>query len=235
MTYVPPAHILLRRHTDAITDGDLGYLEQALQRQLNDCAGFYGLPPPGVTLVAPDTHLPGAEAVAIDFVDNDGLDWAVAHHGWSDAAGFAWALVGVKETWSWQQAASHEALEYFLNLHLDRYALAPDGGLWPLEICDMVESHSYPMHVDRFGKGRTVLLSNYVLPSFWQAESRFPWDYLGLLTGPFTVAEGGYALVEREGVLAPLGSGAAQSARRSSSAERASSRARALQRQAGWR
>ena len=223
MTYEAPKHIILRRRTSAISDGDLVALERALQHQLNDAGQAYGLPPPGVSLATPETHLPGAEAVAIDFVDDDGLEAAIAHHGWNERANFAWCLIGVKEAWSYERAASHEALEYFLNLKLDQYEAGP-GGLWPREICDPVESQGYPMRIEVWGEiRRSVELSNFVLPSFWQSDGRWPYDYLGMLEAPFSLAPGGYAVVEgRDGQRTALGGGA----RRGSSAKaRASSRA----------
>lgn len=202
----PPAHILLRRHTDAIDDKDLAFLERALTRQLRDCAEAYGLPAPGVSVVTPDTVLPTSEAVGIDFTDNDGLEWAIAHHGWSELAKFPWSLVGVKEAWSWTQAASHEALEMLCNLRLDRWETAPDGLRWPYEICDAVESYSYLVKVEMFGETRDVRLSDYVVPNFWRGGSSYPWDYLGMLEGPFSVAPGGYALVESGGKQVQIGS-----------------------------
>jgi hypothetical protein len=205
MAYITPHHIILRRHTDAISNKDLAFLERALQHQLNECAWYYEVPRPGVTVVSPDTMIPTEEAVGIDFVDNDGIAEAVAHHGWNPGAKFPWSLIGVKEAWSWTLAASHEALEMFLNVRLDRWAVAPDGTRWPVEVADPVESYKYEVNVEMFGESRSIALSDYVLPSFWRPESTGPLDFLGLLRAPFSVAPGGYALVEREGQVVELG------------------------------
>lgn len=202
--YAPPSHILLRRRTDAIDDKDLAFLERALTRQLRELAEIYDMPPPGVSLVTPGTSL-GAEAVGIDFADQDGVEWAVAHHGWSDAAQLPWSLVGVKEAWSWTQAASHEAIEIFLNMRLDRWVTDPGGLRWPYEAADAVESFAYSVKVEMFGESRDVKLSDYVTPAFWKAEGKYPWDFLGYLDAPFTVAPGGYALVETGGRQVLLG------------------------------
>ena len=203
-----PHHILLRRRTDAITDKDLAFLERALEIQLRECAREYGLVPPGVTLVTPDTHLPTDDAVAIDFVDNDGVPGAVAHHGWSERANFAWALVGVQEAFSWTVAASHEALEYLVNLKLDRFVEGPRGLRWPIEICDPVEADSYEVNVSIFGERRAVRVSDWVMPEFWDAGSTSgPWDKMSHLSGPFSLSTGGYALVTREGEPLELGGG----------------------------
>lgn len=206
MTYEPPRHILLRRHTDAITDADLAFFQRALFLQLRDVAEYYGLRPPGVTLVRTDAEIPSSEAVGIDFVDDDGLTSSVAHHGFLPGANYPWSLVGVKEASNWTEAGSHEGIEMTLNVRLDQFVIAPDGARWPKEASDMVEGYGYPAYVDLFGEGRNVQLSNYVLPSFWQKDGRWPFDYLGLLDGPFSVAPGGYALVDVGGTLVELGS-----------------------------
>lgn len=215
MTYSPPLHILLRRQTETISDRDLAFLEVALQTQLRGAALLYGLAPPGVTLVTPDTHLPSGEAVAIDFLDNDSLPGSVAHHGWVPGASFAWCLVGVKEARSWTVAASHEALEYLVNMRLDQWVPegAADGdeppAYWSKEIADPVEEDTYAIPVNRFGERRLIKLSNYVYPAFWQPGSSGPWDHMRKLKGPFSLSEGGYAIVERpDGPRIGLGGGA---------------------------
>jgi hypothetical protein len=223
--YDPPKHILLRRQTEVITDRDLGFLEVALREQLRQAALLYGLPAPGVTLVTPDTHLPTGEAVAIDFVDSDGLPDGIAHHGWNPGASFAWCLVGCKEAgWAWSVAASHEALEYLVNLRLDRWVAESEDeeAYWAMEIADPVEEDHYAMAVARFGERRAVQLSNYVYPDFWVPGSAGPWDKLRKLKGPFSLSHGGYAIVERpSGLRIPIGGGA----RRGTGANRATSRA----------
>ena len=209
MTYSPPRHILLRRRTDAVSDEDVVYFERALGNQLRDAAHFYGLPAPGVTYVPADTSL-GSEAVAIDLVDDDGRDAAIAHHGWMPGAQFAWSLVGVRETPDWTVAASHEALEYLCNLRLDRWVKGP-GGLWAYEICDPVQADSYPVAIEMMDRMRVVRLSNYVMPAFWGEPNGMGvgagdvYDYLGRLKGPWTLAPGGYAVVQSDGQRTELG------------------------------
>jgi len=205
-TYQPPRHILLRRHTDAITDRDLAYLERALAEQLREAAAAYGLEPPGVTLVTEDTHLPTDEAVGIDFVDDDGLPDGVAHHGWNQRANFAWSLIGCREAERWTVAASHEALEYLVNLRLDQWVDDPDGR-WPKEICDAVEADSYEITVELFGAKRAIAVSNYVLPAWWSLGMPGPYDRMSRVLVPFGLTFGGYALVERNGVLVDLDRG----------------------------
>lgn len=225
--YEPPRHILLRRHTEAITDKDLAFLEKALTVQLRECAEAYGLPAPGVSLVTPDTHLPTGEALGIDFVDDDGKPGSVGHHGWSDLASFPWALVGVKEHPHWEMVASHEALEALVNLRLGRWAEDETGMDWSMEVCDPVEDTGYYIEVAMFGETRHIGVSNYVLPAFWEYfAAAGPFDLIGVLNGPFSLSPGGYAVVRRDG--ATLALAGSRSARSSTPTKRATSRVRAL-------
>jgi hypothetical protein len=196
MDYKPPVHILIRRRTDLIGDDDMAFLEKALAIQLREAAEAYGLYPPGITFSSPTAIVPSTEAAGMDMMDDDGVPEAIAHHGWY--AGFPWSIIGVGETYQWTAAASHEALEYLRNLRLDQWALGPNGTRWPIEIADPVESDTYPIDVEIFGERRAVVVSNYVLPAYWKESSKGPWDRLGTLKGPFTIAPGGYAVVENE-------------------------------------
>jgi hypothetical protein len=207
VTYTPPLHIMIRRRTEFISDADLAFVEKALAIQLREASAAYGFKPPGVTFCGENAIVGSNEAAGMDFVDDDGVDGAIAHHGYY--AGFPWSLIGCGETFHWELAASHEALEYLVNLRLDQWAAGPDGTRWPMEIADPVESDVYTIPVEIFGETRNVEVSNYVLPAFWREGSEGPWDRMGTLKGPFTLAPGGYAVVEIDGIAVDLyGSGA---------------------------
>lgn len=212
-----PDHLILRRHTDAVSDKDLAFFQLALQRQLYHLCKAYKIRPIGVTLVSPDAAIPSNEALGVDLVDSDGLEGSVAHHGFMPGANFAWSLVGVKEDPRWSLSASHEAFEMAINPRLDRYAVGPEDWRWPMEVCDPVEDHGYRVSVSLFGESREVELSNYVLPAFWEQGSRGPWDHMRMLRGPFDIAEGGYALMERNGYLVSVGTSSRRARKRATS------------------
>jgi hypothetical protein len=201
--YEPPLHILLRRRTDYIDDEDMAFVEKALAIQLREAADKYGFAPPGMTFTTEHAIVGDGEAAGMDFMDDDGVPGAVAHHGYF--AGLPWSIIGCRETGSWTVAGSHEALEYLVNLRLDQWAVGPEGSLWPMEIADPVESDVYSIRVELFGKVRHVEVSNYVYPSYWREGSNGPWDRMGVLPGPFTIAPGGYALAEVDGELIEMG------------------------------
>lgn len=206
MNYQPPRHIMLRRRTELIGDEDMAFLEKALAIQLREAAEHYELDPPGLTFCSEHAIVSSVEAAGMDFLDDDGVPQAVAHHGYF--AGFPWSMVGVGETFNWTAAASHEALEYLCNLRLDQWVIGPEGTRWPKEIADPVESDTYVITVELFGERRDIHVSNYVLPAYWREGSKGPWDRLGLLKGPFTIAPGGYAVVEKDGEIVEYGTSA---------------------------
>ena len=65
--------------------------------------------------------------------------------------------------------------------------------LWSREVCDAVQADVYRI----VAGGRRVAVSNFVLPAFFNPWSAGPYDHLGVLTEPFSIARGGYAVVER--------------------------------------
>jgi len=60
-------------------------------------------------------------------------------------------------------------------------------------VCDAVQADTY----DIVAGGMRVAMSNFVLPAFFNPWSSGPFDHLGVLTEPFSIASGGYAIVER--------------------------------------
>jgi hypothetical protein len=77
----------------------------------------------------------------------------------------------------------------------NQYAFNWGRLLWACEICDPVQADLYRIRAG----GRSVLVSDFVFPSFFSTDTDGPWDHLGVLQGPFTLAKGGYAVRERKG------------------------------------
>jgi hypothetical protein len=79
--------------------------------------------------------------------------------------------------------------------------VASDGQTYTeyaLELCDPVEGNSYEITVG----GQKVSVSNFVFPSWFNAEAtaiNMPFDYLNLLTKPFSMTTGGYMIVRQSG------------------------------------
>lgn len=180
-------HAAVTNHS-SVPDRDIAFVVEALRQQAVDFCTAYGLPVPGVQFYSRDVELPSTEAFILSAVDDDGNPDTAGYH--TSLAGTPLALFEARG-WAGQVVASHELLETIANPALERWV----SGWW-YEVCDPVEACSYAVDVELFGQHRRVSLSNYVLPSFWHPRSPGPWDRMGLLTGPLSVAPGGYAILE---------------------------------------
>jgi len=92
---------------------------------------------------------------------------------------------------------SHEVIEAWGDPQVNRWAEAPDGNLYAIELCDPVEMDSYDMLIS----GAHVAVSNFITPSWLDdsppAHSQF--DYMRKLTAPFTMTSGGYVVYRGAG------------------------------------
>jgi len=98
------------------------------------------------------------------------------------------------------QVVDHEAKEAMLDPDAADFVDDGTGRLWAKEACDAVEADTFAVTVPTAKSGPVGLLaSNYVLPAFFAVGADGPYDALGVLTAPFTIAPGGYTIVEQGG------------------------------------
>ena len=71
--------------------------------------------------------------------------------------------------------------------------MAGDRRLWSREVCDPVQENTYAIEAG----GMHVAVSNFVLPAYFNPAAPGPYDHLGVLSKPFTLAKGGYAVWDR--------------------------------------
>lgn len=91
---------------------------------------------------------------------------------------------------------SHEVLETLRNQFVNEWWDGPDGREWAAEVCDPVESDSYPYDVKNVGR---AMVSNFILPPWADPQGSGKVDFMGTCPGPFQVAPGGYAVVREPG------------------------------------
>lgn len=101
----------------------------------------------------------------------------------------------------------HELFEMLVDPAVDRWADTPGGGRVALEVSDPVQRFSRQEVGEFFGATTTVEVADYVTPAWFQAGSPGPWDAMGVLPGPFAVADGGYVIRREAGAAAVTGSG----------------------------
>jgi hypothetical protein len=119
-------------------------------------------------------------------------------HGLPYAHAFAAPSIANKSGWitgtdSISATASHEALEMLGDPAANEYCLDNDARLWSREVCDPVQENLYGI----MAGGMKVLVSNFVLPAYFNPWAPGPYDHLGVLEKPFSLAKGGYAVSER--------------------------------------
>jgi hypothetical protein len=86
---------------------------------------------------------------------------------------------------------SHEVVETFGDPTCNAYVTGPSGRRLARELCDPVESDAYPISVRIGPETRQVMVSNFVLPS-WFNGGTGPYDYLKHLDASETMTAGGY-------------------------------------------
>jgi hypothetical protein len=105
-------------------------------------------------------------------------------------------------------AISHELCETAGDISCDLWADDGQGYEWARELCDAVESNSYPIDL---GDGQpAVPVSDFLLPGFFGASDPGPYSFVqahpelggttqGVPSGPFATASGGYQVRRSSG------------------------------------
>lgn len=90
---------------------------------------------------------------------------------------------------------SHEVLELLGNPHLNRWCDDELGDAVAMELCDPCEADVYELQLSSDGKLTRVMVSNFVLPSYFDPRSEGPFDFMGCIKAPFALAALGYQIV----------------------------------------
>lgn len=89
--------------------------------------------------------------------------------------------------------ASHEALEMLADPAANEYSFNGARRMWSREVCDPVQANTYRITAG----GMSVPVSDFVLPAFFNPWADGPFDHRGVLKEAFSIARGGYAVLER--------------------------------------
>lgn len=169
----------------------------AIYGQLISVAHSYGLVPPGISYHGskpPSRIVTGDALMAI--VDDSGRAESMGFHGL--IANSVYGVLDLGRTDSPSRTMSHEMIEMFVNAYLDRWVPGP-GGLYALEPCDPVQRSSY--HIGSIEVSDWVTPLWFGLPSTSEKLTRFS-DFV---KNPFEILEGGYCMVQSNGVVKKLG------------------------------
>ena len=135
------------------------------------------------------------------YITDQSLDRSVKDcYGWHDVKlGVPVGYVDVGACTANQQdvlsVLAHELAEMMGDPMVNQRAVMPDGSIMYRELCDPVQGRLY--------KQGNTRVSNFVLPSYFDAQGVAPFDYLGVLTKPFEIdSQGGYAIINNNYVFA---------------------------------
>jgi hypothetical protein len=100
--------------------------------------------------------------------------------------------------WSVSATLSHECIEMALDPHVNLWSDDGAGKLWIYEGCDWVENDegNTITVTDSLGKDAHVGVSNFLFPQAFDPNTKrgTPLDYLGSLSTPFSMTDGGYGV-----------------------------------------
>ncbi|HJW34787.1 MAG TPA: hypothetical protein VJ505_15675 [Holophagaceae bacterium] len=86
----------------------------------------------------------------------------------------------------WTNSVSHEVLEMRGDPYVNTTYTRPNGTTGYVEVCDACETNAQGYRIN------SILMSDFVYPSWFKASGTKPFDYRGLITAPFQVLSGGY-------------------------------------------
>ncbi len=199
-----------------LTMAQASTIVRALQEQQEEfSAAWPELPPfnPILWTDQEDTLLPEGVFPCV-FVDNPDVAGALGYHSVT-AGGRYFARIFVDLLLSegkWNESvsscASHEQLELAGNptcLEGVIGPVLPEGSRYQKEMADAVESDWYNKTISDPSGTTIVRVSNFVLPSYFDASTPrgTKVDFMGTCPGPFQLAPGGYLLVSRDGLEMP--------------------------------
>lgn len=190
----PPAgqRIQIVARTSLVSAAEVTAAVAALQVQVDrDYLPAYG--GKGVNLeavqVGEATDLSTWQVLLLDNSDQAG---ALGYHDVTPAGqplGKVFVATDLQYGESWTVTTSHELLEMLADPNVDQTVDDAQGWTYPRENCDAVEGDT--------STELGVLVSNFVLPSWFDARGKAPFDHLGKLRAPFTLDKGGYVSIDK--------------------------------------
>jgi hypothetical protein len=191
----------------ALPDTDAANIVEALNIQNKDVVAAWGPAKRASHVLVASAAAAPAGAVLAYFLYNSDVAGALGYHD-VDPNGNPYIRFFVETilsnngttltgSLSVSVCAGHEADEEDVDPSCTSTATAANGDVWALEVGDPVESSSYNITV---ADGGAVAVSDFVYPSFFDPQGTAPFDHTGVITAPFTIAQGGYAIINNQPV-----------------------------------
>lgn len=176
-----------------IPDDVLAFAAKACDAQVMECAAAWGIDPTPVAFYAREQGLPQSQVRIMAIVDEIDADGAAGYH--DDALGVIYGRVLAQSNADTGVTLSHECLEELIDPTCDKWRDMGGGRQTALEVCDAVEADTYEVDVEIVEETRKVVVSNYLLPKWFDPAATGNFDRMGRLKEPFTLTDGGYILV----------------------------------------
>jgi hypothetical protein len=186
-----------------VSDEDAYNMTLLVNQQLRSHAA------PAYDRLPPEIHYFGDSApagtFAIVILDNSDQPGALGYHALGYGRVFAEPVLQngggiLTGALSVSSVLSHEVLESFGDLYANAWGDLGNGTCYAWELGDPVESDSYAVPVRAVnGDQISGMVSNFVLPSWFDPDGQAPYDYMGLLIAPFEVRPTGYVIAMADG------------------------------------
>jgi hypothetical protein len=201
-------HIAVINKSKLVTPSDVATMTMACHIQLqHDAAPLWGSLPVPVTFYQDDAHAP-QDVSPIYIFDTADEAGALGYHT-EDSKGRVYGKVFAKDLLAQGAKAltgadsiasvlSHEVLELWGDPNVNRWAEAPNGRLYAIELCDPVEADWYNITVGT----NVVSVSNFILPAWFDDSppKGAKVDFMGRIHAPFSMSKGGYVAYRSGGV-----------------------------------
>lgn len=180
-------------NSSSLSNIDVAFMVEAVAYQVIECAKAWGIPPLSMAFYSTTVGLPASDVHVIDIVDDLDQPGALGYH--TDVAGVEYGRV-LAQGAATSVTLSHEALELLCDPTCDQWRARGDGSQVALEVCDPVEGDSYGVVTTVLGEDRTINLSNYVLPTWFDPSAKgVAVDRMHTAPGPLIMTAGGYMVV----------------------------------------
>lgn len=176
-----------------LEDIDVAFAVEACNDQVIECARAYDVAPTPVVFYTDAKGLPQSDCRIMDIVDDLEQPGALGFH--TDDLGIVYGRVLAQGPDDTSVTLSHECLEELIDPTCDAWRPMGGGRLVALEVADPVENDTYTVPITLAGVERTVKLSNYVLPRWFDPSALGALDYMRTLAEPFAMSPGGYMIV----------------------------------------
>ncbi len=181
----------------SLADTDVSFYANGCDLQMRNhfCPAWQGVSYEPVEFFANEKDLPVASGIAKLMIIQDTIDDANAL-GYHTFVGVPYGIV-LAQAGRTSVTLSHECLEMAADATASKWSPWSEAGkLVALEVCDPVESNAYEISVVIMGVTRPIMVSNFILPSWFQPAGREPYDFLDVLKSPLSLASGGYVVTQ---------------------------------------